>query len=96
MVMMDPQALGTGAGAFASHADELGGHLTTVASLESLRDALQGAGMAVWPAVEARLAELRGQITAARERAAHAGTVLKGAADGGVAVDQNNATNLRR
>lgn len=95
MVSMDPAALGTGAGEFARHAEALGGHASTVAGLASLRDALQGAGAAVWPTVEARLAELAGRLTAARDEAARAGTVLRTAAEGTRDIDQNNGDNLR-
>jgi hypothetical protein len=95
MVAMDHRALGTGAGEFTQHASALEGHATTVAGLESLRDALQGSGIPVWTAVQARLVELQDQLKAAQERAAQAGTVLRAAADGSATIDQNNGNNLR-
>src|SRR5262245_1234863 len=94
MVSMDPRALGTGAGEYTRHADALQGHAKTVAGLESLRDALQGAGLPVWQNLQARIVELQGQLTTAQDHATQVGTVLRTAADGSVGIDQNNGQNI--
>jgi hypothetical protein len=93
-VSMDPEALGRGANQFASKAEELTGHATSVADLAALRAAFAGAGETVWPLVEARLTELQGRLQAAGEQVTSTGAMLRTASDGFAGTDQDNSRSI--
>jgi hypothetical protein len=92
---MDPVALGNGATEFVRGGDAMLGHAKSVADLAALRTAFAGAGETVWPAVEARLAELTRRLETVQQQAMNTGTVLRAASGGSTTIDQVNSTTMR-
>lgn len=95
MVGMDPAAVSRGAHQFRGHGEAMAGHAQSIADLSALRAAFAGAGEEVWPLVEARLNELRGQLEAVQQGVTRNGTALGTAADGTAGIDQQYGTTMQ-
>lgn len=94
-VAFDPGALGGGAAEFVRKSDALLGHASTVEGMAALRTAFAGSGEVAWRDIEQRLTGILSQLKTAQEHAANAGAVLLTAADGSVALDQDNGNSMR-
>jgi chorismate synthase len=95
MVGMDPAAVSRGANQLRGHGDAMGGHVQSVADLAALRAAFAGAGEEIWPQLEARLAELRGQLEAVQQGVTQNGTQLGTFGQGTAGLDQQHGTTMR-
>lgn len=95
-VMFDPERLNNGADRFDQHAELLGGHLRQLDQVAAaLPKAFAGAGMAAWPAVRARLAQLKGHLQAVHSGTTKASPMLRLADNGSSEIDRQSGASMK-